>query len=117
MQPCPFSGAWVALDQGEFSQRPRALAVQHAQPHAPRSSGPSGEHLQCSKFGKTSKLGYRLRHRRFLIQILPRFEPEAMIGSHETAHARAASGGRVRLLNQILFIRLVVLHLDLRSSV
>ena len=44
-----------------------------------------GEHLQYSKFGKTSKLA-SLRHRRFLIQISACFKPSAPIGAQGTAH-------------------------------
>jgi hypothetical protein len=49
--------------------------------YATRAPAPSGEHLQYSILGKTSKLA-TLKHRRFLIPKSPCFEPGALIGWH-----------------------------------
>jgi hypothetical protein len=51
--------------------------------------------LQCSKFGKTSKLAQALKQRRFLIQISPRFKPAALIGAQPQGLHCAANIGLV----------------------
>jgi hypothetical protein len=53
--------------------------------------------LQCSKWGKTSKLAQALKQRRFLIQISPRFKPAALIGAQPQGLHCTANMGLVGL--------------------
>jgi hypothetical protein len=60
---------------------------------APGSGPLRGEPVQYSEFGETAELAYGSDSRRFLSQILPCFQPAALIGAHTHGTGSAASNG------------------------
>ena len=91
---CVASGARPAfrpLRAKSHSHRPRGSRQSVCHGHAPRAAAPSGEHLQCSKFGSMCKLAFGSNKHSCLIQIFPRFEPAALIGAQPHGTRSGAS--------------------------